>query len=149
MRRPRWGRALGLAAMLSLATVQAHAALVQIAVTGVADARGHVHVDLCTKDTFLTSSCPYQGEAPAMVGATLVTISEVPPGRYAVQAFHDETDQGVVHRNFLGIPKEKIGFSNDAPVRLRGPHFSDAAFDVGGESRVVIVRLRRLFGRRD
>jgi uncharacterized protein (DUF2141 family) len=124
----------------------AQAGLVEIAVTGIAQARGHVRVELCTKTTFLTRDCPYQGVAPAMRGATLVQISNVPPGEYAAQAFHDETDQGVVHQNVLGIPRERIGFSNDAPLRVKGPRFDDAAFAVGGEMRKITLRVRRLFG---
>ena len=122
------------------------AAMVQVAVTGVTQARGHVRVELCTSDTFLTDTCRIQGQAPAVVGSTTVTIDDVPPGQYAVQAFHDVTDQGVVHQNLLGVPKEAIGFSNDAPLRLRGPRFKDAAFSVGREAERITLKLRRLFG---
>jgi uncharacterized protein (DUF2141 family) len=122
----------------------AAAAIVEVAVTGVAEARGHVRVELCTRDTFLTEACPYQGAAPAKVGATLVRV-EAPPGVYAVQAFHDETDQGVIHQNLLGVPRERVGFSNDAPVHVRGPRFKDAAFMVGDEAERITLRLRRLF----
>jgi uncharacterized protein (DUF2141 family) len=121
------------------------ASVVEVAVTGITDARGHVRVELCTKDTFLTGGCPYQGEAPAVVGATVVKISQVPPGQYAAQAFHDETDQGVVHQNLLGIPRERIGFSNNAPLHVRGPHFDDAAFSVGREMARITLRVRHLF----
>ena len=128
-----------------LASASAHAAMVEVAVTGVTEARGHVRVELCTKTTFLKPTCPYQGQAPATIGATLVSIAEVPPGEYAAQVFHDETDQGVVHQNFLGIPREKIGFSNDAPLRLRGPKFTDAAFSVGSQLQRITLRVRHLF----
>jgi uncharacterized protein (DUF2141 family) len=124
----------------------AGAALVQVDVTGVSEARGHVRVELCTRDTFLTSDCPYAGQAPAVAGSTVVTIAEVPPGQYAAQAFLDETDQGVIHRNLLGVPRERIGFSNDAPLHVSGPRFKDAAFFVGAEVERVTLRLRRLFG---
>ena len=124
----------------------AHAALVQIAVTGVTQARGHVRVELCPESRFLTDTCPIQGQAPASVGSTVVTIADVPPGQYAVQAFHDVTDQGVVHQNLLGVPREAIGFSNDAPLRLHGPRFKDAAFSVGREAQRITLKLRRLFG---
>jgi uncharacterized protein (DUF2141 family) len=123
----------------------AGATLVEVAVTGVAQARGHVRVELCTRETFLTNDCPYSGQAPAMVGSTLVTV-EAPPGEYAVQAFHDDTDGGVVHRNLLGLPRERIGFSNDAPLHVRGPRFKDAAFWVGAQVERVTLRLRHLFG---
>lgn len=130
----------------ALAALPTRAAPVEIAVTGVTEARGHVRVELCTKDTFLTSTCPYQGDAPATIGATVVKIAEVPPGEYAAQVFHDETDQGVVHQNLLGIPREKIGFSNDAPVHLRGPRFREAAFSVGSELQRITLKVGRLFG---
>ncbi len=123
-----------------------HAGVVEIDVTGIAQARGHVRVELCTRTTFLTKDCPYQGAAVAMRGATLVHISNVAPGEYAAQAFVDETDEGVVHQNVLGIPRERIGFSNDAPLRARGPRFKDAAFAVGVEMRRITLKVRRLFG---
>jgi uncharacterized protein (DUF2141 family) len=135
--------AVGLA--LLVAAPPARAAMVEVAVTGVTDTRGHVRVELCTRDTFLTQDCPYQGAAPATVGATVVRIAQVPPGVYAAQAFHDETDQGVIHQNILGVPRERVGFSNDAPVHVRGPRFRDAAFLVGDEVQRITLRLRRFF----
>jgi uncharacterized protein (DUF2141 family) len=128
-----------------LASVGARAAEVDIHVTGVAEPRGHVRVELCTRKTFLTEDCPYGAAAPATVGETVVQI-DVPPGRYAVQAFHDETDCGKVHQNLLGIPHERIGFSNDAPLGLLGPRFEDAAVVIGAEARKITLRLRRLVG---
>lgn len=125
--------------------VEAQGANVQVAVTGVENSRGHVRVELCTRATFLTEDCPYQGVAPAQPGATIVTVAQVPPGEYAAQAFHDVTDQGVVHQNFLGVPKERIGFSNDAPLHLRGPRFREAAFIVGDPLQRITLRLRKLF----
>jgi uncharacterized protein (DUF2141 family) len=146
VRRLLVGAAMGLAAVAI--AVPAAATSVEVAVTGVARARGHVRVELCTRDTFLTEACPYQGAAPAEVGATVVQIPEVPPGVYAAQAFQDETDQGVVHQNLLGVPRERVGFSNDAPLHLRGPRFKDAAFRVGDDVKRITLRLRRLFGAR-
>ena len=124
----------------------AHAGLVEIAVTGIAAARGHVRVELCTKNTFLTNDCPYQGVAIATRGATVVRISNVAPGDYAAQAFQDETDQGVVHQNVFGIPKERVGFSNDAPLHVKGPRFTDAAFAVSGDLRRITLKVKHLFG---
>jgi uncharacterized protein (DUF2141 family) len=121
------------------------AAQVEVRVTGVTDTRGHVRVELCTRKTFLTEDCPYGGAAPATVGETLVQL-EAPPGEYAVQAFHDETDSGRIHQNLLGIPHERIGFSNDAPLGLRGPSFDTAAVFIGAQARRITLRLRHLLG---
>ncbi len=138
--------AVTLIALMTAGVVQA--GVLDIAVTGVTQARGHIHVDLCTKDTFVNpkKTCPYSGTAPAVLGATLVRIADVSPGDYAVQVFHDETDTGVVHQNVLGIPREPIGFSNDAPLHLRGPRFQEATFSVGREAKRITLRLRHLLG---
>jgi uncharacterized protein (DUF2141 family) len=135
-----------IAATALAAGATARASMVQVDVTGVTEARGHVRVELCTKDTFLTPSCPFHGDAPATVGATLVSIADVPPGEYAAQVYHDETDQRVVHQNLLGIPRERIGFSNDASVHIHGPRFKEAAFSVGAEVQHITLRIRHLFG---
>jgi len=126
-------------------TGMAHASEVDVSVTGVQSARGHIRVELCTKDTFLKDNCPYQGAAPATPGTTLVRIDGVPPGAYAAQVFDDDTDRGVVHANALGIPREAVGFSNDARLHAKGPRFSDAAFIVEDKVARITLRLRRIF----
>jgi uncharacterized protein (DUF2141 family) len=136
----------GAVLLLMLCAGPAMAAVVEVAVTGVTDARGRVHVDLCTRDTFLKPTCPYQGSAPASVGDTVVEIAGVPPGQYAAQAFHDENDSGSVELNALGIPTEPIGFSNDAPIHVlrRGPIFTEAAFSVERAVEPITLKLRDL-----
>lgn len=133
------------AALILISAGAAHATQVEVMVTGVRDTKGHVHVDICTRDTFLKEDCPYSGDANSTPGGTLVTVNNVPPGEYAVQAFQDKTDQGVIHQGLLGIPKEPIGFSNNAPLRLRGPSFRDAAIDVGRGVKRITLTLRHLF----
>lgn len=135
---------IGTGLLLSASAQAASAAVVEIAVTGVVQARGHISVDLCTEDTFLKPNCPYHGSALAKPGATVVTIADVPPGQYAAQVFHDVDDAGKVHRNLLGIPTEPIGFSNDAPIHLRGPRFKEAAFAVEHGVQRITLKLRDL-----
>jgi uncharacterized protein (DUF2141 family) len=130
----------------SLFAGAAHATKIDIHITGVEDDRGKVRVELCTKQTFLTGACPYSAAAPATAGETVIEV-QAPPGEYAIQAYHDDTDSGHVHQNFLGIPKERIGFSNDAPLRFHGPKWDDAAIEVGTDPRSVTLRLRHLIGK--
>jgi len=135
---------IGASLVLTALSLTASAAVVEVAVTGVANARGHIHVDLCTEDTFLKENCPYAGSAVATPGSTVVKIAGVPPGHYAAQVFHDEHDDGRVHRNVLGIPTEPIGFSNDAPLHLHGPRFKEAAFAVEHGVERITLRLRNI-----
>ncbi len=39
---------------------------------------------------------------------------EIPPGTYAVKIHIDENENGELDTNFLGIPKEQYGISNNA-----------------------------------
>ncbi len=137
-------RLAALAGALAIAGA-ARAAVVEIAVTGVAEARGHVHVDLCTRETFLKRDCPYEGAAPARPGETMVRIAGVPPGEYAAQAFQDRDDDGKLKQNLIGVPLEPVGFSNDAPIHLTGPRWKEAAFAVVHQVERITLKLRRLF----
>jgi uncharacterized protein (DUF2141 family) len=61
-------------------------------------------------------------------GSVTWTVAALPFGTYAASAFHDADDDGDLDTNFLGVPKEAYGFSNDARARLGRPDFADAAF---------------------
>lgn len=116
----------------------AGAATLEIVVGNVRNAHGHVRVAVCPQPMFLTDKCSLVGFTKSRPGEVLVTIRDVPPGVYAAQSFHDEDDNDDLGRTMLGMPKEGIGFSNDAPFRFGPPSFADAAFQLtpaGGRIR--------------
>ena len=117
----------------------------EVVVENVRAARGHVHVDVCHKETFLTDEdCIYVGSAstsPAVRGVTTVVVPRLPPGKYAVQAYLDENDNGTVDRNRLGIPKEAVGFSRDPSLLLGAPRFKAVAIDQSATGASVRVKL--------
>ena len=137
------GRALEIAVVLVGLAVEAEAADVIVMVERVPNSKGEVHVDLCTDKTFLTPDCPYDGAAPSRKGRVIVTLSNIPPGRYAVTAYHDENANHDLDLNMLGMPKEAYGFSNDPPMLLGPPLFKDSSFEVGDKDVEVKVRLKR------
>jgi uncharacterized protein (DUF2141 family) len=85
---------------------------------------------------------PLQRAAPALAPATTVLARGVPPGVYAVQAYHDRNDDHAVDRNVFGLPTEAVEFSNDAP-RVKSWAFHDA-----GAGQTIISRLRHFAGSR-
>ena len=114
----------------------------EVVVENVRAARGHVHVDVCPKETFLTDEdCIYVGSAPAVKGVTTVVVPRLPPGRYAIQAYLDENDNGKVDRNRLGIPKEPVGFSRDPSLLLGPPRFKSVAIDQSAAGASIHVKL--------
>lgn len=56
-----------------------------------------------------------------------VILKNLNSGTYAIAVYHDENSNGRFDR-LLGMPIEKYGFSNDAPVFFGPPKFSDASF---------------------
>jgi uncharacterized protein (DUF2141 family) len=75
----------------------------------------------------------------ATVGNIVVTFHNLPPGRYAVSAFHDENDNGRLDTDTVGFPTEGIGFSNEA--RGLPPDFAKAAVDLAEQSKSMTVKL--------
>jgi MipA family protein len=70
------------------------------------------------------------------------------PGRYAVMVFHDANANGALDQNFMGIPREPLGFSRGYWGK-GSPVFSAAAVEVAaGETVAVPVELKEIFGRR-
>jgi uncharacterized protein (DUF2141 family) len=136
--RPAWA----IVAMALATSHAAHAATVVVTVGGVRNDHGHVLVALCTRASFLRPHCAWRGHAAAQPGRVQVRIEGVPPGTYAAQAFHDENDNGRLERTLLGLPKEAMGFSNDAPMRMGPPRFDAAAFTVTAEGAQISFGLR-------
>jgi len=77
-------------------------------------------------------------------GQSLVVFENLPPGRYAIAAFHDENGNGKFDRDLVGLPAEGLGFSNGAWIKLSGPpSFDEAAIDLDGDGQAeTVIRLR-------
>ncbi len=117
-----------------------------IRMSNVRNAKGEVLVAACPRAQFLKETCPYNGSAPARVGETVVVLRGLPPGQYAVQTFHDENSNKKVDRNFIGLPKEGVGFSNDAPIRMGPPKWRDAVFAFNGSEQTIQLKTRYFLG---
>lgn len=63
-------------------------------------------------------------------GVVRIVLNDVAPGTYAIKAFHDVDRNGKLDTNFMGIPKEPYGFSNDAMGTFGPPSFDQASFKV-------------------
>ena len=119
--------------------------VLHVAVDNVRARTGRVHVDLCTQAQFL-KDCPTSADAPARIGQTTVTLTGLKPGRYAAQVFYDQNGNGKIDRALFGIPKEGVGFSNDAKIRLAPPKWEEAVFDYDGQEQTIQLKLRYFTG---
>ena len=66
------------------------------------------------------------------------------PGSHALAVSHDLNANRQTDTNFVGMPKEDWGVSNNVQPRLRAPRFDEARFEVrDGEAARVEVRIAR------
>lgn len=141
--------------MLVVAPLAAAAGELRISVDGIRSTRGSVVIGLYDNpETFVRAMEPSAGflNDPARFGAvalrangalkSTVVFGNLEPGRYAVIAFHDENGNGILDRNFLGVPLEPYGFSNGRHGYFRPPTFDEAAVVVdGGDGAIRIVLI--------
>ncbi|MCL7754714.1 DUF2141 domain-containing protein [Polaribacter sp. Z022] len=100
--------------------------------------KGNLYVAVYNKeDSFLKK--PIKGTIVKVENKkATVTLKDIPEGIYAVSAFHDTNDNKKMDTNFLGIPKEPTGMSNDATGFMGPPKFKDAKFKVTKDLTLII-----------
>lgn len=82
---------------------------------------------------------PIRSQKAAIAGGkVLVTYYGLKDGEYAIAMIHDENANGKLDTNFVGIPTEGLGVSNNP--RLTGaPGYDEAKFKVSGKTTVTIT----------
>lgn len=80
-------------------------------------------------------------QVPAAPGEVTIVFRELPPGRYAIMAYHDENGDGTLNRRFGMFPTEGYGLSNNPQV-IGPPAFEDSAFDVVAPETAIGIDLR-------
>lgn len=71
-------------------------------------------------------------------GTEVVVVENLPLGTYAVSMYHDKNSNGKCDRNFLGIPKEPYGFSNNFRPKFSAPTFNDCKFILSSDQDMEI-----------
>jgi uncharacterized protein (DUF2141 family) len=77
-------------------------------------------------------------------GQAVCEFTGVAPGTYAVSVVHDENSNGKLDTNFIGMPREGVGASNDAKGHMGPPKFSVAAFQYAGGLVDLKIHVRYL-----
>jgi uncharacterized protein (DUF2141 family) len=137
---PRSLLLLCLAAVAINATAPVSAAEIVVKVTGVGDARGRIGCALYrSADGFpMDNTRAVQVWVAADPKGTTCRFADIADGRYAVSVAHDFNGNGKVDTNFVGIPTEPWGVSNNARPTLRPPKFDEGAFTVAGNQDTTL-----------
>ncbi len=97
--------------------------------------KGLVIVDLLDKHE---KSVKDQSSEIADNKCTLI-FKDLKNGQYAIRYFHDENKNEELDTNFIGIPKEGFGFSNDAIGKFGPKDFSEWLFEVSGDTLIKMT----------
>jgi uncharacterized protein (DUF2141 family) len=152
MARIRLALCLGLLSA-ALPLVAARAAELRIVIEGMRSGSGSLLVGLydskesfdhaialADKESFAndpsrTAGAAFRGNDSGTAGIVFMNIK---PGRYSIIVVDDENGNGILDKNFFGVPTEPYGFSNKAEGFLGPPSFDEAAIEIDADATVVI-----------
>ena len=74
-------------------------------------------------------------------GAAAAEFDPLPPGVYAVTVFHGKNDNKRFDKNWLGMPREAWGVSNNARPRFLVPRFDEARLELAAGPHAIEIRV--------
>ena len=81
---------------------------------------------------------------PANPAGVTCRFADVSEGSYAASVSHDLNGNKKVDTNFLGIPTEAWGVSNNARPLMRAPRFDEAVFQIkDGKDLNLEIRVEK------
>lgn len=118
---------------------------VRILVTNVVKVQGVLLAGVYSSpQTWLSGTTVVSKEVPVagnLRDGTVAIDMLLPPGNYALSVLQDLNGNRKLDTNFIGIPNEPSGSSNDAPARFSAPKFKDALIAVGDTPVELRIRL--------
>jgi uncharacterized protein (DUF2141 family) len=112
-------------------------------VFGFANDEGKLRIALSdTKEDYTSEGSNFKTDIVPIKNKTAQSIfSDLPFGTYAIKIFHDENENGELDTNFLGIPSEDYGFSNNAKGSFGPASWEDAQFTFDKDSMNIQINI--------
>lgn len=114
--------------------------LLTVEIQGVRTSSGNISIAVYNKENgFLKFESVFMSDSTnATAGITELMIRDLPDGEYALAVFHDENSNNVLDTNWLGIPKEPIGFSKGHMKTFGPPSFRECAIKINSDQAIKI-----------
>lgn len=81
-----------------------------------------------------------QFRVPVNNNTERLVITDLPKGDFAISMYHDKNSDGICNLNFIGIPKEPYGFSNNFKPKFSAPKYEDCKFSLT-KDHVLSIKL--------
>jgi len=101
--------------------------------------KGHVLLALYDSEGNYMKEIFRSAEVPIKNYKAKIVFSSLEKGEYAFSFFQDLNENKKIDTNFLGIPKEPYGFSNQKKGRFGPPKFKEVAFKLNKNEVFKIV----------
>jgi len=112
----------------------------EITVTNIRNSTGTIKWAVFKNETQFNKYDEYvdAGYVKAKQGSITITTKNLPDGNYAISVYHDENNNSEIDFNFLGLPTEGFGFSNNPVIYFGPPSFRECCFDKNRKKNVSI-----------
>lgn len=111
-----------------------------LSIENIQEVKGNIEIGVYnTSDNFLKEGKAIKTYSIAVTGNSVIQeIKDLPKGDYAISLYHDQNSDGKINRNFIGIPKEPYGFSNNFKPKFSKPSFKDCKFSISANKNLKI-----------
>ncbi len=110
-------------------------------ITGINSIKGDIYVYLYTSEEGFPIEISKASEFKKIKltkNNMTVYFKNLKSGTYAVSVYQDIDTNGKINQNFLGIPKEPVGVSNNAEGFMGPPKYEDAKFNLDSNKTIEI-----------
>ena len=130
------------ASLLSL-TIQAQhqTTSIEIQINDISSDKGSIRIGLYNSESNFYKKLYKSTSIKAKKGSIKVVLDDILIGHYAISLYHDENNNKELDSNFLGIPKEPYGTSNNAKGTFGPPSWEDAKFSVSEKTGIQSINL--------
>jgi len=73
--------------------------------------------------------------------ALTAKITDLPFGTYAIATYQDVKSTGKISKNFIGIPTDPYGFSNNYKPTIKAPGFKDCSFEYTAKTNSLAITM--------
>ena len=116
--------------------------ILTVKVSRISDIKGSIVVSVYTnKEGFPTkpAKARYNKAVKVMSKTMEIVFDNIQDSTIAVSVFQDRNSNGKLDTNFIGMPNEPVGVSNNAKGTLGPPSFEDARFKFMSSKTVSIT----------
>jgi len=119
-----------------LCSFQLRAATLEVEISGITK-EGILHLAIySSKEVFESDKGDRPGPQPGIIAGSIKNVGtevyketfKIPAGTYVIGYYIDVNENEKLDTNFIGIPKEEYGFSNNARGTFGPPSFESASF---------------------